>query len=78
MITLTEVPYCLQVSVTCVGRWYFPSIMCVSVSLTPPDANGDFPVIIIKRMTPRLHTSGREKTRSLYLLTTPPLQARCL
>ena len=49
--------YFLQLAVMCDGRWYFPSIMCVRVSLGPPDANGDRPVIIMNRMTPRLHTS---------------------
>ena len=42
---------------------YFPSIMCVRTSLAVPQANGDRPVIIMYRMTPRLHTSEREGVR---------------
>ena len=36
-------------------------MMWVRVSLGPPDAKGDLPVINMNRMTPRLHTSEYEK-----------------
>ena len=49
---------------TLAGKLYLPSMMCVRTSLAVPHAKGDRPVIIMKRITPRLHTSGeRERER---------------
>ena len=55
--------YDRQLSDTLAGKLYFPSMMWVSTSFGVPQANGDRPVVIMNKMTPRLHTSmgGVEK-----------------
>lgn len=45
-------------SVTWLGTWYLASMICVRVSLAPPEAKGECPVINMNRITPKLHTSA--------------------
>lgn len=54
MVTST---YFLHWSDTCAGHWYLPSIIRARISPAPPYAKGEWPVMSMNRMTPKLHTS---------------------
>lgn len=56
----------LHCSETCGGQWYLPSIILARISPAPPYAKGEWPVISMKRMTPKLHTSRQKISLTPY------------